>query len=83
CPYCGFENMLISSNGSTYFDVICPICGYARWTEEKIPKTVNIELATRILRKMSTEEKENVIESYYEENIPLIARLKDKSPNQD
>ncbi len=62
CPYCGFENMLVSSYSGIYFDVICPICGYARWTEEKIPQAEDVELAKRTLRAMSAEEKENVIE---------------------
>ena len=82
CRYCGFEYMLVSSYSGIYSDVICPICGYARWTEEKIPNTEDVELVKRTLREMSTEERENVIELYHEENVPLIARLRGKPLNQ-
>ena len=37
CAYCGFENMSVSSDGGFYFEAKCPVCGYERWTEEKIP----------------------------------------------
>ena len=82
CPYCGFENMLVSSYRDIYFDVICPVCGYSRWTEEKIPHAQDVELAKQMLKEMSGEERENVIELYHEENVSLIARLKDEPPKQ-
>ena len=76
CPYCGFEEMSVSSNGSFYFEVNCQICGYARWTEERIPDEHDIELAKRAISKMSAEEKIKAIELYDEDNFPLVARLK-------
>ena len=82
CPYCGFEKMLVSSYRDIYFEVICPICGYARWTDEKIPNAEDVELAKRTISEMKVEEIENVVESYHEENVPLIARLKDEPPSK-
>lgn len=82
CPYCGFENMLVSWYDSLYSNIACPVCGYARWTEEKIPPAEDIELAKRTIREMSMEEMERVTELFYEENTPLITRLKDKPPEQ-
>ena len=74
--------MLVSSYRNIYFEVICPICGYARWTDEKIPNAEDVELAKRTISEMKVEEIENVIESYHEENVPLIARLKDEPPSK-
>jgi uncharacterized Zn finger protein (UPF0148 family) len=81
--YCGFENLLVSSYKEGYFDIICPICGYSRWTEEKIPQAKDVELAKRTLTEMSTKERENLVELYHEENISLIVRLKGKLSNQE
>ena len=82
CPYCGFEKMCVSSYDSLHFEAICPICGYERWAEEKIPQTEDIELAMRTISEMNSEEKENVVESYHEKNVPLIVRLKDNPRNR-
>ncbi len=82
CPYCGFENMLVSSNRDVYFEIVCPVCGYSRWTEENIPHVDDIELARRTIREMNDKEREGVIELYHEENVPLITRIKDKPPDQ-
>jgi len=76
CPYCGFEEMNVSSYDTFYFEATCPICGYTRWTEEKVPDSRNTEIAKRKLAEMNTQEKEEVIELFYEDNIPLTARLK-------
>jgi len=48
CAYCGFENMSVSSDGGFYFEAKCPVCGYERWTEEKIPENADVELAKSI-----------------------------------
>lgn len=77
CPYCGFEEMIVSSYDSLYFKGICPICGYARWTEEKVPDNYDIELAKSKLAKMNAKEKHEAVELYHEEHVPLIARLKE------
>jgi len=82
CPCCDFENMLVSSYRDIYFDVICPVCGYSRWTEEKIPQNEDIELAKETIREMNSEERESVIELYREKNVPLIDLQKDKPLNQ-
>ena len=78
CPYCGFEEMIVSSYNSLYFDVTCQICGYSRWTEEMVPDTQDVELAKRVLSKINEEEKQKAIDLYYEDNISYIARLKGK-----
>jgi hypothetical protein len=83
CRFCGFENMLVSNYSGIYFEVICPICGYTRWTEERIPQVEDIELAKQRLREMNVEERENMIELYYEDNVSLISRLKYEPPNQE
>lgn len=76
CPYCGFEEMNISSDGVSYFEVICPVCGYVKWVEEKLPGSHDIEIAKQTLCKMDAERKQKAIELYYEDNLPLIKRLK-------
>lgn len=53
CPYCSFEEMIVSNGDAIYFEIICPICGYERWTEEKISDNHDIELVKRKLSGMS------------------------------
>ena len=77
CPYCGFEEMYVSSYDGVYFDINCPICGYSRWTEEKVPAPHEVKLAKSILSEMDVEAKQNAIDLYFEDNLPFIARLKD------
>ena len=55
CPYCGFEEMIVSSYDSLYFEVSCQICGYAIWTEERLPNDHDVQLAKRALSKMDDE----------------------------
>jgi uncharacterized Zn finger protein (UPF0148 family) len=78
CPQCGFEDMMVSSYNGVYFEVACPICGYARWTEEKVPDNHDIELAKQALGKMDNKEKQEVVELYENDYIPLVARQKRK-----
>jgi hypothetical protein len=68
--------MIVSSYDNSYFDVTCPICGYLRWTEERVPEIHDIELAKHKLAEMDAKERNKAIEQYYEDNISLIARLK-------
>lgn len=76
CPCCSFEEMVVSSNGSLYFEANCQICGYAKWTEERVPDHRDVELAKRALGHMNDDEKQKATELYYEDDIPLVARLK-------
>ncbi len=76
CAHCGFEEMSVSSYDALYFEAACPICGYARWTEERVPDNYDVELAKRKLAEMDAKEKQKATESYYEDGIPFIARLK-------
>ena len=76
CPCCGFEEMTVSSYDALYFEATCPICGYTRWMEEKVPDNYDVELAKRKLAEMDDEEKEEATELYHEDGIPFIARLK-------
>lgn len=78
CPYCGFEEMVVSSYSSLYFEANCQICGYAKWTEERAPDYHDVELAKRALNQMNDDEKQKAIELHYEDSIPLVARLKGK-----
>ncbi len=76
CPYCGFEAMSASSCDAQDFEMACPICGYAKWTEEKIPDHHDVEFAKRKLAEMRAEEKRKFAELFYEDGIPLVSRLK-------
>lgn len=76
CQYCGFEEMIVSTYGNFQFEVACPICGYEKWTEEKVPDNSDVGVAKSKLIKMGTQEKQRAIERYYEEKISLIGRLK-------
>jgi len=76
CPHCRFEKMIVSSNGSLYIEVSCPICGYLLWTEEKVPDNHDIELAKHKITKMDIKETDKAVEQFYEDNIPLISRSK-------
>jgi len=78
CLYCGFEEMVVSSYNSLYFEVSCPICGYARWTEEKVPDNHDIELAKHALDEMDDKEKQETVELYWDDRISLVARQKGK-----
>lgn len=77
CTCCGFEEMTVSSYDGLYFEVACQICGYARWTEERMPSDHDVQLAKRALSRMDDEEKRKALELYCEDNIPLVARLKE------
>ncbi|MFQ6008895.1 MAG: hypothetical protein ACE5K8_08105 [Candidatus Zixiibacteriota bacterium] len=74
CSYCGFEGARVSSYDGICFEATCPICGYARWTEERVPNDSDVELAKHKLAEMHAEEKEKAIELYYEDGIFLINR---------
>ena len=76
CAHCGFKEMNISSDGFTYVEALCPICGYEKWTEERIPDTQTVQSAKQILSFMSGEEKEKAIDLYYEDGIPFAKRVK-------
>lgn len=76
CPYCGFEEMIVSSCDGAYFEVACQICGYRKWTEEQVPNDYDIEKAKQILSKMDEKEKQKAKELYCHDNIPLIVRLR-------
>ena len=82
CQYCGFEEMIVSSYNNLYFEVTCQICGYVKSTEEKVPDSHDVELAKQALSKMGTAEKQKMVELYDDDNIPLVARLKDEFPPQ-
>ena len=82
CPHCGFKGMIVSSYNDIYFDAYCMVCGYERWTDEKIPDVEDVELAKRIISRMSDEEIEEMIESYESGDAPLVTRLKNEPPNQ-
>lgn len=77
CPCCGFEEMIVSTCGNFHFEVACPICGYGRWTEEKVPDNYDVEIAKHKLIEMDADEKQKAAEQYYEEKVPLIDRLKE------
>ena len=79
CPCCGFEEMIVSSYDSLYFEATCQICGYAKWTEESVPDNHDVQLAKQALGKMDDKEKQKALELYYEDNIPLVVRLKENS----
>jgi ssDNA-binding Zn-finger/Zn-ribbon topoisomerase 1 len=79
CPHCDFEEMIVSSFNDFYFDANCPICGYSRWTEERVPEIKDIDVAKRKLGEMNASEKDNAIEQFYEDGIPFIARFKNLS----
>jgi len=76
CPCCGFEEMIVSSDGHMYIEVACQICGYRRWTEERVPNAHDIKKAKRILSKMDDKEKLKAKELYCNNNTPLIDRLR-------
>lgn len=78
CPYCDFDKVPVSSYDCIHFEVMCPICGYARWTEEKVPDNYGIELAKQTLDKMGDKEKQRALDQYEDDHIPLIARQKEK-----
>lgn len=78
CPHCGFAQMDASIYDSIFLEAACPVCGYKRWTEEKLPTVENVELARRMVSKMGIEEVEKVVELYHQEYVPLIFRLRDK-----
>jgi len=82
CPYCGFEEMIVSTFND-YFEVTCQICGYERWTEEKVPDSHDVELAKKALSEMDAKEKQKAVELYYADSVPLIARLKGKSSDAE
>ncbi len=82
CPYCGFDGMSVSSYGRLLFEVSCQICGYAAWTQEKIPENRDVEQAKLALSKMGTVQQKKAAELYEEDGIPLIARLKGKLSNE-
>lgn len=82
CSYCGFKGMRVSSYNDLYFDANCPVCGYARWTEEQIPDPEDIELVKRAINEMSDEEIEEMMDLYDEDDVPLVTRLKNELPNQ-
>jgi len=75
CPYCGFEEMIVSSDGRMYIEAACQLCGYRRWTEERVPNGHDIEKAKRILSKMHDKEKLRTKEQYCNNNVPFIDRL--------
>lgn len=58
------------------------LCGYERWTDEKILDVRDIELAKRAISEIDDEEIEEILELYHENNISLIARLKNEPLNQ-
>jgi len=72
CAHCNFEEMRVCTDGYFHLEMCCPICGYAMWTEEKVPRTQDVELAKLSLSKMSVEEQEKAIEQFLEDNIPLV-----------
>jgi len=79
CPYCGFEEMIFSSYDSFYFEINCQICGYSKWTEEKVPDNQDVVLAKQAMNKMGSKEIQKAINLYYKDNTPLVARLKKRN----
>jgi len=68
--------MAITNNyDGEYFDEYCPICGYTKCTEEKIPSDCDTVLAKEKQKMMSEEEKERAIELFYEDGKSLIDRF--------
>lgn len=79
CDHCGFEDMQVSTYDSFYHDVVCQICGYRRWTEERTPSHADIDLAKQALRGMSNSAKERAVMQHEEDGIPLVVRLRNAS----
>jgi len=76
CPHCDFEEMIVCTDGYLNLEMSCPICGYIRWTQEKAPKVQDIEIARKKTAEMDAEEKQKAIDMYYEDNFPLVRRLR-------
>lgn len=74
CPACDFGGMIVSVDRDTYFGADCPVCGYRRWTEEKMPDAEQLELAKKLLSEMSAEQLEQVLVECDEEGIALVER---------
>jgi uncharacterized Zn finger protein (UPF0148 family) len=73
--------MRISVSSNFYFEIICPMCGYTRWVEEKLPDEHDLELVKQSLAKMSYEERQKTAELCYEEGVSFVDRLKNLSEN--
>jgi hypothetical protein len=70
--------MQVSSLNGEYIDVACPICGYSRWTEEKMPTPKEVQLSKDRLNLMNMREKEKAVNLFYKRRTPLVSRLKNK-----
>jgi len=75
CPYCGFEEMFVSADNNDNFEIACQICGYTKWTEEKIPDNKATKFAVQTLSKMDEDEKQKAIDLFNDDRIPLVVRL--------
>lgn len=76
CPCCGFEEMTVAGSADFHFEAQCPICGYAKWSEEKFPKIRDIQVAKDLLTQLPPDRIQESIELYQEDSIPLVERVK-------
>ena len=83
CPFCNSEEMTISVYSNFYFEIICPMCGYTRWVEEKLPDEHDVGLVKQSLAKMSNEERQKTVELYYKYGVALIDRLRGLNENDE
>ncbi len=83
CPYCGFQEIIVRTGNhynyaQYYFEIFCPICGFARWTDGKDPENADMDWAKRKLKEMSPEEIAQVIASSEEDGLSLAERYRNE-----
>lgn len=76
CPYCGFDEMVVQSDGLACLEAACPMCGYEIRPGWRIPAGGELERVRRALDRMSTSDKAGIVESWWDDRVPFVDRLK-------
>jgi len=76
CPHCGFDGMVVWSYNQVYLEAACPMCGYEISPDERIPSGGDLELIKEALVGMNASDKKRVVESWWNDRVPLVVKLK-------
>ncbi|MCS7306806.1 MAG: hypothetical protein NZ602_17060 [Thermoguttaceae bacterium] len=82
CPFCGFDHMEFSggdhgSYAEYWFEMYCPICGFARWTDGKDPDLADVEWAKEKVKELTPEEVEQITDLFKEDGVPLVKKFRE------
>lgn len=76
CPYCGFDHLIVESDGGLNFALACPLCGFESSTLQREPTTKDVALAVHILTQFDERQRRDLAESWWDDKTPFVQKIR-------